>query len=76
MKYKHDFLDESLIELSFLTKKSETEKLQLPEPQTEYRGFSIERKITLLQNLAPIIPQSRLIFWQQLPECQEETEDI
>ncbi|XP_031356311.1 uncharacterized protein LOC116180454 isoform X2 [Photinus pyralis] len=75
MKYKQNFADELLIEVSFLTKKAEREKLSLPEPKTNPRGFPSLRKKSILENLSPIIPSSRLIFWQQLPEVEELGED-
>lgn len=75
MKYKHNFTDELLIELSFLTKKAERDKLSIPESKTDFRGFPIFKKKSILENLAPIIPSSRLIFWQQLPEVEELREE-
>lgn len=47
----------------------------MPEPRDRNRGVDLTRKDTLVSTLAPIIPKTRLKFWQELDVYRDPPND-
>lgn len=75
LKYKNSFdPNEEFKTLDFLCKKA-MKKSVLVTPSTcltKPRGFPKTKKDDLVKILRGIIPESRQIFWENLPECEED----
>lgn len=71
--YKTNF-ESAPIELDFLTNKALKEGVPEPEKKESPRGISVIRKQNLIKKLTAMgISQSRIMFWQSLPENYEDT---
>lgn len=60
--------DGDIIEIDFLkTRLSKQNVIPVPVQNKYPRGITQERKTCILKKLGNIIPQNRLIFWENLP---------
>lgn len=69
LEYKNDFLDSDLKQLTFLKVSIIKKKHQMADPErySVSRGIPVSKRDNLLKNLASIIPQDRLRFWENIP---------
>lgn len=75
MWYKNNFLDDDFVKLNFLIAKYFKDGVPKPSSKQDCRGISEMRKNSLILKLRPIIPESRLKFWEQLPVCADNKND-
>lgn len=67
LRYKTDFFKEEEYTLDFLKVKNIKCGVPPPNPKTEYRGITHERKSAIIQRLTPLMPDNRKLFWYNLP---------
>lgn len=74
VKTDHD--NSNMTEIDFLKTKL-IKQYNIPEPETNQkaRGITQERKTGILKKLGDLIPQNRLLFWENLP-VNEESVDL
>lgn len=73
LKFKSSF-SEDFQYLNFLLQKYEKGSLPQPRRKLIERGVSKERKINILKKIQGLVPQNRLLFWQNLKETEHEVD--
>lgn len=68
--YKKDFDDEQYSQLNCLKSK----KLPRPDKRCTPQGITSTRKLNIIKNLGPLMPENRMAFWRTLPLLAVETE--